>query len=164
MCRYWGGSWMWTWWHSRNLRKWNTKILRALAHTWHTYSRRQRSWRRLPLRSPATPPAALVPHPLPWMNNSSQGLRPLAPFLCIAARDSVTVLLDIIACVFCITPHHASIEEPSAKIILMSSSSGYPKPLEHVQPQQTKAFEVWQKSIYQNKFGFQQLERWNSRK
>ena len=31
-------------------------------------------------------------------------LCPLAPFLCIATRDPV-VLLDIIACVFCVTPH-----------------------------------------------------------
>ena len=31
-------------------------------------------------------------------------LCPLAPFLCIATRDPV-VLLDIIACAFCVTPH-----------------------------------------------------------
>ena len=98
------------------------------------------------------------------MNNSSQGLCPLAPFLCIAARDSVTVLLDIIACIFCVTSHPASIEDPSAKIVLTSSSPGYLKPLEHVQPQQAKAFEVSQKSICQNKFGFRQLGRWNSGK
>ena len=37
---------------------------------------------------------------------SAQGpLRPLAP-LCVATRDPVTVLSNIIACVFCVTPHH----------------------------------------------------------
>ena len=38
---------------------------------------------------------------------SAQGpLRPLAPFLCVATRDPVTVLFNIISCISCVTPHH----------------------------------------------------------
>ena len=29
----------------------------------------------------------------------------VAPFLCVATRDPVTILFNIIACVFCVTPH-----------------------------------------------------------
>ena len=37
---------------------------------------------------------------------SVQGLlHPLTPFLCVATRDPVTILLDIITCIFCVTPH-----------------------------------------------------------
>ena len=127
---------MWTRRRSRNSRKWYAKTSWALAHTRLTSSRRQRSRCHRPLRSPSTPPAASVP--CPPTNNAIRlrpnPLCPLTPFLCVATRDPIAILLDIIACVFCVTPHPTNIKDLSAKIVLALSSTGYSKPLEHVQP------------------------------
>ena len=127
----------------RNSRKWYAKTSRALGPG-PTYI----------LPSTKKPPPSL-PSGIPFYPACSLSVPRLAmnnaihlhpkfptfphPLLMHHHQRPITVLLAIIACVFCIILHPTNTKDLSAKIVLASSSPGHPRLLEHIQPPASKS-------------------------